>query len=194
MFNTTIFLRSVQTNPEGGGSFLHQHETIQENSSVIPISTHQIQSANDTSATTTNDGINNVSTLAASERRNIYGLPHPSVTTTQTTSSNPDDHVFAIPSTSSSNTTFTSTVNSRYQRPHSYHTHSFNQVRNHRHHHDQAHHSLNHHNSNHYTQAHHTETNGYAQFQGGHSTYQKHSGTQNLYPETTRHRTLSEHR
>ena len=194
MFDTEIFLLSVQDFPEGGGSFHPQHGTVQENSSVIPVSTQQIQRVNDTSSTATNDGINTISTVAASERRNIYGLPHPPGITTQTASSNPDDHVFAIPSTSSSNTNFTSTVNSRYQRPTSYHTHSFNQVRNHHHHHNQAHLSVNNHNSNHYTQAHHTATNGYAQFQGGHSTYKKQSGTHISYPATPRHRTLSEHR
>ena len=160
-----------------------------------------------------NEEIDTVSTLATNERRNIYGLPHPQPTTShQTTtssissSSSSDDHVFAVPSPTSSNRHFASGVNggSRHQRPHSYHQHNFHQRRVHHHHHDQAHHSTNYyqqHNqsdsvNHHYHQSQNQFSNGYTHSQSGFDSFQKQAGVTHQYSNQfgQRQRTLSEKR
>ena len=204
-----ISFHRVQGNSDGGGpNSSFPLSTSQENSSSIPSSPTV-----PTCPSLGDAGISTLARVAANERRNIYGLPHPQPTTTNqpstsstTTSSSSDDHVFAVPSPATSNRHLGSVVNgsSRHHRPHSYHQHNFNQTRVHHHHHDQAHHSANyyqqqqqtHSSSQHYHQSQHSFSNDFVHSQGEYNTYQKTSESNNQHTNQLgqRHRTLSEHR
>ena len=199
-----ISSRSVQGNLEGDGpNSPFPLSTSQESlSSSVPSSPRET-----TCPPTPDAGIGSIAELAANERRNIYGLPHPQPNTTNQTiptptTSSSDDHVFAVPSPASSNRHCSSGVSGgRNQRPHSYHQQNFNQPRVHNHHHDQAHHSTNyyqhqnHQPSQHYHQIQHTASNDFSHSTSEYNSYQKHSGANNHYPSQhgQRHRALSEH-
>ena len=207
--NQNNYLRRVQGNLDGGGpNSPFPIGTVQENPPSVPSSQRER-----ICPSTENGGIDTIASIATNERRNIYGLPQPQptssnqpTTSSTTASTSSDDHVFAVPSPTSSNRHFASGVNggSRHSRPHSYHQNNLHQTRVHNHHHDQAHHSANyyqqHHHSdsaNHqYLQSQNQLSNDFNHSQSGFNSFQKPVGVSNQYSSQfgQRHRTLSEQR
>ena len=201
--NKNHHLRRVQGNLDGGGpNSPFPIGTVQENPTSVPSAPSE-----PTCPSTENGGIDTLATIATNERRNIYGLPHPQPTSSNhptTTSTSSHDHMFAVPSPTSTNRHFASGVNggSRHSRPHSYHQHSLHQTRVHNHHHDQAHHSANHYQQHHpndqanhqYHQSQNQLSNDFSLSQSGFNSFQKTVGVSSQCSSQLgqRHRTLSE--
>ena len=171
---------SVHGDPQGSGDFQLQNGTQDALPKRI-VSTAHIRSSDNPATNITNGGIIAASTSAATERRNIYGLPHPTTAANATASTVPDGHVFAVPSSTASVRNFASDLNCRHNRSHNYHQQNFNQARNHHHHHNQVQHSAG---------------NNHSNYQGVYNAYQKHPEVNHLYSShgDIRSRSLSGHR